>query len=461
MLFKSIQTAIRLSRQIHSFGLNGFIIKYCISKSTLMFKLMLSLLMIVLTGCPEDVKEQVRTELEILDVSCTEAVLRVRLSVNAVPRDIALFRNDSLITTLTGKDSIFVDSTLSPNSRYEYSIRYADQQSSGSVMTLDTTSHDIQWQPIDTLGAMGYIHDVWIFSQTDAWAVGEIMVKDSTGNIDWGKPYNAAHWDGVRWNLLRIPTISISGITINAPLYSIYGFSPSSISVFSNIGSYSYWDGLEWNTHYVHNRRGAGRELWGTSSSNVYLVGDKGSISHFDGKTWTLLESGTTVDLQDIYGITDEIIWSAGISLNDANSVVVKKESNSWKVYYEKNSSVEKTTYNTVWMKNKNRVFLSGSNQVQVLNTLNGVQKEMSIPGHEYGTIRIRGTDINDIFKASDGGEIAHFNGVTWRAYPEYKIFTQNSSLYRSVFASKDFVLFCGIWFQQINGIPIVIRGYR
>jgi len=59
----------------------------------------------------------------------------------------------------------------------------------------DTTSHRVQWQPVDTLGALGLIRDVWVFDKNNAYAVGEIYLKDSTGQFD-RNGYNLVKWDG-------------------------------------------------------------------------------------------------------------------------------------------------------------------------------------------------------------------------------------------------------------------------
>jgi hypothetical protein len=48
----------------------------------------------------------------------------------------------------------------------------------------DTTSHDFTWTTYTLGDGQSYLQDVYAVSDTDVWAVGEIYLKDSTGNLD-------------------------------------------------------------------------------------------------------------------------------------------------------------------------------------------------------------------------------------------------------------------------------------
>jgi len=63
-------------------------------------------------------------------------------------------------------------------------------------------------------------------------------------------------------------------------------------------------------------------KLWGTSSYNLYGVGDKGMIAHYNGSSWQKMESGTTVDLNDIFGLDANHIWAIG-TMSDGNGTVI------------------------------------------------------------------------------------------------------------------------------------------
>ena len=47
-------------------------------------------------------------------------------------------------------------------------------------------------------------------------------------------------------------------------------------------------------------------KIWGTSSQDLYVVGYGGNIAHYNGSSWTKIESGTDLDIQDIWGIIDK-----------------------------------------------------------------------------------------------------------------------------------------------------------
>lgn len=52
----------------------------------------------------------------------------------------------------------------------------------------------------------------------------------------------------------------------------------------------------------VHGSGTAFHGVWGSGPSDVFFVGDGGSIVHFDGASYTALDSGTTNDLNDVWG---------------------------------------------------------------------------------------------------------------------------------------------------------------
>ena len=47
------------------------------------------------------------------------------------------------------------------------------------------------------------LYDVAIINENNIWAVGEIMIADTSQN--GYTTYNAVHWDGSEWELKRIP----------------------------------------------------------------------------------------------------------------------------------------------------------------------------------------------------------------------------------------------------------------
>lgn len=48
-------------------------------------------------------------------------------------------------------------------------------------------------------------------------------------------------------------------------------------------------------------------KIWGSSSNDLYVVGNSGNIARYNGSSWTKIESGTTANINDIWGVIDQI----------------------------------------------------------------------------------------------------------------------------------------------------------
>ena len=159
----------------------------------------------------------------------------------------------------------------------------------------DTTSHDFTWQT-DTIGAQGVFYDVAIINDTLAYAVGEIFLRDSTGQID-PQLYNVAVWNGTDWILSR---------ATNVPLRAVFAFAENDI--WAGSSAPYHWNGTNWTGYNVTGIFGGNiNKIWGSSSSDVYIVGTNGSIAHFNGSSWQKVESGErnpNFRFTDVWGST-------------------------------------------------------------------------------------------------------------------------------------------------------------
>jgi hypothetical protein len=146
------------------------------------------------------------------DVGVTEAWLRVRFLDSLSGSSFKLTRNgQTILTTPSFKyDTVIIDNGLLPNQTYcyrAYRLRQNTPADSSTVVTLttmDTTSHAFRWTSyVLGDGNSSLLNDVAIVNDTCVWAVGAIYIKDSTGQIN-PNAYNAAYWNGVKWELKRI-----------------------------------------------------------------------------------------------------------------------------------------------------------------------------------------------------------------------------------------------------------------
>jgi hypothetical protein len=328
----------------------------------------------------------------------------------------------------------------------------------------DTTSHLIQWQVPDTLGTQGIIRDVWVFDRNNAWAVGEIYLNDSTGKPDMSNPYNAAHWDGVRWTIKKI-TVNHNGNMITPPLNAIFAFSTSDIWLSAGVPIHG--DGNTWTQYHLFDMGvllqsdGSILKIFGSNPRDLYFVGYKGTIVHYSG-TWTKMTSNTTVDLQDIWGIDGSHIWATGFNSVDGHSVVLQFNGTTWSTIYDNaNKPANQIQYfNTVWTDNVNYLFLDGGSYTNILNLHDGSFKRTdSLSSNEV--FCIRGINRNDIFRVGYGGETAHYNGVSWYLYPELKALNGGTAWFQTIYPSENMVVIGGWFPTALNGFPVVVRGYR
>jgi len=411
--------------------------------------------------CPTESENNI--DLIVKDIFCTSVVLKIRLPYSGAVNTFALDRNDSTVATYTCSedDTLIIDEGLTPATKYLYSVRFLKDGKTKSesdpvaVHTMNITSHDISYWDIDTLGISGGIYDLWIVSEDNIWAVGQIIAEDPDSSFDGSGEewFNAAHWDGEKWNLIRILN--------TATLYSIWYFSESDIWVSS--GFPKHWDGQQW-TMYHFQDMGLGIEvstehIWASSPNNVYFVGWKGSIVHYNGSNFTKMESGTTCKLEDVWGIDGNHIWAVGTESDNSRSVILFYNGKTWNTLHDTNNE-RKCCSNSVWTDNPYLLFLNGGSGRYLFDLMQEKLSKYESAGRWFG-YDIYGTAYNDIFASTAGSEMLHYNGSTWYLYPEVKAQFEDYFRIRAVKANDEIVVASGYYYSGIGGLPIIIRGYR
>ena len=343
-------------------------------------------------------------------------------------------------TVFSGKllkhDTLLHDFNLQPARDYEYkAYRLVDGHKLPppvvvTTTTMDTTSHDFTWQIFEFGGEKGSssFYDVAIINENDIWAVGQIYTADtytydSLGN--WIQPYNAAHWDGEKWELKRIPFV-YQGSNFWGPIYSIYAFSEN--NVWFGMGSVIHFDGKTFKSIKIPDDIFPSRanKIWGTSNNDLYIVGNRGCIAHYNGVSWRRIESpegagGTDLDIYDIWGQLNiktgeyEIICVGSKHLQDPHfrKVIVKIEGYN---LIELSSTPIKWSLYTCWFVPGIKYLLGGGG-LYYKNKLNSASWRQLNHVAQYYTYRIRGNHINDIMAVGGFAEIVHFNGSSWRNY--------------------------------------------
>jgi hypothetical protein len=371
---------------------------------------------------PPPPNEKPTLELTFEDVSCSEAWITLTTTNLQLPKTVTLKQNDQTRSTINLVNTVtlfYIDSLL-PNQTYTFqSVIQSINQSSNelSVTTMDTTSHNFTFETFTFGGTAGSstLSDVAIINENNIWAVGEISIADTSQN--GYTTYNAVHWDGSQWELMRIPFL-FQGDSFYNPIYAVFAFSADDI--WFGIGNLIHWDGTSYFPIGISSVfQSLVNKIWGSSGSNLYVVGNNGNIAYCNGVVWNRIESGTEVNINDVYGLTDEMnnrkkVFCAAsfvLQLGDHKILTIDENNNVDSLHWNTGRRVNSTWSNNGWI-----VYTSGGG---VFNNKSGRwREETSIP--LYYTNRIRGNGLNDIFVAGDFGLMAHFNGVQWKVYDEF-----------------------------------------
>ena len=160
---------------------------------------------------PQTPPDQSRITLTLEAASCTAAALKLSMTDTARVQSWELRRDGVKITDglLFASDTVLLDLTLAPSRAYNYRAyrlnknRIVDSSALVQVVTMDTTSNSYGFE--FSYFGLGQFLDVFAVSDTEAYAVGWIIMPDSSGKMN--DAYNGARWDGEKWKLIKIPAL--------------------------------------------------------------------------------------------------------------------------------------------------------------------------------------------------------------------------------------------------------------
>ena len=323
----------------------------------------------------------------------------------------------------------------------------------------DTTSHNFTFTRYDFGGNEGSsgFKDAAIVSDSDVWIVGAINpATDSTSN--------AVHWDGRNWNLMQIQFYTICGQshTTAYPINAVFAFDANDIW-FSDGGEMLHWidNSFSHDCSIGSLINGAINKIWGTSSSNLYAVGNAGTIIHYSNGAWTKMESGTTIDLQDVWGSSDgSVVWACGYknyNVTSAQSILLKYNGTSWATVWTRQGNATPPygdILTSLWANDS--LFLVGTDGLfrQGIGETDSVEHLFSLTSFPYS---IKGSAGNNIAFVGDDAMIYHYNGSTWKLI---NISTLDQPLY-SVAVSKDMIVAVGSDYTIGLGAALIYLGKR
>ena len=151
--------------------------------------------------------------LRLDDASCTEAWLQLTTKDLTLPAELTLKQynptGDSVTQTfsLSTQDSLLYIDSLLPNQTYLYqvsSITVSSIQYQATSYNNGYNQPQLYFSKLDVWNNWQQsLYDVAIINENNIWAVGEIMIADTSQN--GYTTYNAVHWDGSEWELKQIP----------------------------------------------------------------------------------------------------------------------------------------------------------------------------------------------------------------------------------------------------------------
>lgn len=394
--------------------------------------------------------------LSLSDTSCTEAWFDVHLGSSFRERTVEIKRDTQVVMmfALLQTDTTVSDTGLLPKKAYSYVAQLRSGTSlikattALHVETLDTTSNNFSWTTytLGNGGSTSSLYDVAIVNDTLAYAVGE---------IDGSNGYGLAKWDGQQWTLHRVYAYTPEGYLQNIrPLRGVIAFSGSDVWLAD--GNVYHWNSIDslltpyWISGYPGNpaavlglNQGVGK-LWGTSDENLYGGGINGGLAWYNGTIWQKLSSGTSLDIQNIYGA-----WNGETKHYEILAVASSyPESLDRRILFIDGQQVTQLASNpiqwplsSVWFVPGRRYIVAGSG-IYEKHLLNGPQwSNDPLTVTPYYTYSLRGNGINDIVAVGGYGECLHFNGRVWKSFHEV---TGSGGNYYSVAIRGNLVIAIG-----------------
>ena len=325
----------------------------------------------------------------------------------------------------------------------------------------DTTSHNFVWQSW-TFGehSTSVLNDVAIIDEKNIWAVGEIYSNDSLGQPD-PHAFNAIHWDGDDWNLFRIMFYTICGQTSRTsyPAKAIFAFNGNDIWIGGGGRQLVKISGTTQTETACASFSIVINKIWGTSSNDLYVVGNTGNMAHYNGTNWQKIESGTDVDIQDIWGSVESgtgepTILAIASFQNYGRALDLLKIEGTIAVKLD--TTGLHVNQRSVWFAENSKIFIVG-NGVYYNDNIITTSWRLDDTHPLIYKERIRGTGSNDIFIVGDFGLVSHFNGATWKHYAGNEL-PKLLGNYYSVVLEKNIMVAVG---QLNDRRAIILKGNR
>lgn len=420
------------------------------------------------TSCkePESTGPENRTDsltLKVKETDLTSATLSLHTAGISYPASLTLTRNSQPVQTLTLQkaDTALIDTALTPSTTYTWQAIWKKTETtflkgeSVTGKTMDSTSHNFIWK-LDTLGSAGSnLLDVAIVNDTCVWVVGDI----TTSPYDLGGGYNAALWNGKIWKKFGF-SMPLWTPGERVQVVRCIWYDGENLWVFSETSSYAKikTDGTVLLTGKTLEIKGIPQKVWGSSPTNFFVAGSKGAIGHFNGTDFEAKTTGTQVDFLDIWGTPSGEVWACGFNNQSGKGVVVRKVGVQFEVVFETGkpsvydgydpvcSAIWSPDNSSFWVNSGARIYIQPTKDISNVKVF---PRNAPIGFFHYLIRGMRGTGINDVFFAGWEDPLWHYNGSTFKSYPE----TWGSTFrYNSIAVSNHQVFAVGSSYAEGQG---------
>jgi hypothetical protein len=160
--------------------------------------------------------------------------------------------------------------------------------------------------------------------------------------------------------------------------------------------------------------------MWGSPNGNCYVVGNGGAIAFSSnrGSTWRRLESGTTTQINDAWGVVNPV--SGQVDVYCVASAFFAPEAEKKILRIQNVTEVDSIPWGVgrnmfgIWSAKGFPLFTAGSGVFE--NSRGRWREAPLIPIY---TNAVRGNGVNDVVVVGDLGYAAHYNGNGWFIFPD------------------------------------------
>jgi hypothetical protein len=226
--------------------------------------------------------------------------------------------------------------------------------------------------------------------------------------------HNALHWDGRTWTIVDVP-ISIPGTPSYEidPIVSVIAFDHNDVWFDGQVR----WNGENLKYDLKINNDWFPRgvyKMWGRNKNDFYVVGGYGAIAHYSYGTFTKLESGTTYDVNDVWGVGDTALCVASNWLGQASDSYVFRLVNG-KIDSAYSLGLPRAMKCVWFCEGMRKLTVAGGYYAEWSGT--EWKRRPNQDPLKFVYMSLRGNSPIDYFVADQRGGIAHFNGKTWKQY--------------------------------------------